>query len=157
MNIYKITGVALREFRKEQGLTIQQFADSVGYKFKAMANIESGNAPIPLKLHVEVEKVYGVEFLHILNRIDFTGLTELEKGELVEYIEDIKIKHEKAYKKSVYKLEKEISKVVQNVTKMPSYIGCIFSDDEIEELREYADKLIRSKIEEIKNNSSKGA
>ena len=156
MNICKIIGAALREFRKEQGLTIQEFADSVGYKFATIANMESGTKIIPLKLHVAIEQIYGVEFLHIINRIDFTGLTELEKGELVEYIEDIKIKQEKAYKKSVCKMEKEILKVVQKVTKMPSYIGRIFSDDEIEELREYADKLIRAKIEEFKNNSSKG-
>lgn len=116
MNINKIMGNSLREFRKEQGLTIQQFADSVGYKFKAMANIESGNAPIPLKLHVEIEKVYGVEFLHILNRIDFTGLTELEKGELVEYIEDIKIKQEK-YKK---RFSKEICRYVKDMIEQQS-------------------------------------
>jgi len=156
LGICKITGAALREFRKEQGLTIQEFADSVGYKFRAMANIETGSSPIPLKLHIQIEKVYGVEFLHILNRIDFTGLTELEKGELVEYIEDIKIKQEKAYKKSICKLEKEIAKTVQKATKLPLYEKYIFSDDEIEELKEYADKLIRAKIEEFKNNSSKG-
>ena len=79
LGICKITGAALREFRKEQGLTIQEFADSVGYKFRAMANIETGSSPIPLKLHIQIEKVYGVEFLHILNRIDFTGLTKLQK------------------------------------------------------------------------------
>lgn len=116
MNINKIMGNSLREFRKEQGLTIQEFADSVGYKFRAMANIESGSAPIPLKLHVEIEKVYGVEFLHILNRIDFTGLTELEKGELVEYIEDIKIKHEKHKKR----FQKEICRYVKDLIEQQS-------------------------------------
>lgn len=149
-------GNSLREFRKEQGLTIKEFAENFKISAGVMANIESGQKPIPLKMHIQIEKVYGVEFLHILNRIDFTGLTELEKGELVEYIEDIKIKQEKAYKKSICKLEKEIAKTVQKATKLPLYEKYIFSDDEIEELKEYADKLIRAKIEEFKNNSSKG-
>lgn len=156
MNVNKIIGNSIREFRKEQGLTIKEFAENFKISAGVMANIESGQKPVTFKMHVEIEKKYGVEFLHILNRIDFTGLSELEKGELVKYIENIKIKQEKAYKKSVCKMEKEILKVVQEVTKMPSYIGCILSDDEIEELMEYADKLIRVKIEEIKNNSSKG-
>lgn len=149
-------GNSLREFRKEQGLTIKEFAENFKISAGVMANIESGQKPIPLKMHIQIEKVYGVEFLHILNRIDFTGLTELEKGELVEYIEDIKIKQEKAYKKSICKLEKEIAKTVQKATKLPLYEKYIFSDDEIEELKEYADKLIRAKIEEFKSNSSKG-
>lgn len=156
MNINKIMGNSLREFRKEQGLTIKEFAENFKISAGVMANIESGQKPIPLKMHIQIEKVYGVEFLHILNRIDFTGLTELEKGELVEYIEDIKIKQEKAYKKSICKLEKEIAKTVQKATKLPLYEKYIFSDDEIEELKEYADKLIRAKIEEFKSNSSKG-
>lgn len=149
-------GNSLREFRKEQGLTIKEFAENFKISAGVMANIESGQKPIPLKMHIQIEKVYSVEFLHILNRIDFTGLTELEKGELVEYIEDIKIKQEKAYKKSICKLEKEIAKTVQKATKLPLYEKYIFSDDEIEELKEYADKLIRAKIEEFKSNSSKG-
>lgn len=149
-------GNSLREFRKEQGLTIKEFAENFKISAGVMANIESGQKPIPLKMHIQIEKVYGVEFLHILNRIDFTGLTELEKGELVEYIEDINIKQEKAYKKSICKLEKEIAKTVQKATKLPLYEKYIFSDDEIEELKEYADKLIRAKIEEFKSNSSKG-
>ena len=116
MNICKIIGAALREFRKEQGLTIQEFADSVGYKFATIANMESGTKIIPLKLHVAIEQIYGVEFLHIINRIDFTGLTELEKGELVEYIEDIKTKQEK-YKK---RFSKEICRYVKDMIEQQS-------------------------------------
>ena len=116
MNICKITGAALREFRKEQGLTIKEFAENFKISAGVMANIESGQKPIPLKMHIQIEKVYGVEFLHILNRIDFTGLTELEKGELVEYIEDIKTKREK-YKK---RFSKEICRYVKDMIEQQS-------------------------------------
>lgn len=116
MNINKIMGNSLREFRKEQGLTIKEFAENFKISAGVMANIESGQKPIPLKMHIQIEKVYGVEFLHILNRIDFTGLTELEKGELVEYIEDIKIKQEKHKKR----FQKEICRYVKDLIEQQS-------------------------------------
>lgn len=156
MTIGKIIGNSLREFRKSKGYSLNEFSCKTGYKAKTIVSIESGILLPPLKLHRIISEVFGVEFLHILNRIDFLVITEIEKQELVEYIEKLKSKQIKAWEKSNNKLEKEISRVVRNLTKMPLCINRILTNDEINEITQYTDKLIRQKIEELKNNQEVG-
>ena len=147
MSVKKIIGSALREFRKNRKLSIEQMAKKTGFSYSSIANFETGDKLPSLEFQRVLSRVFKVDFLKIIQDLNIEEMTSEEISYLQDYIGrlEVEMKIEEERKKSM--LDETLEIAIGKIMKTEGYKNLPRS--EIDDLKEFIEVMVKERLKQI--------